>query len=233
MECFSSLSSCPPCCLLAPRWSFSDPNADCSALPKRDAKRRGRHQNRLLDWRLHHQVPLSFLTSPGCGVGRALILGKGRQWRVVTLPSAAKALLRLLVDTAGTRTHRWMPRSAPSSVWQTLLTPEVVPMLVAVEKCSCPGRCKDSIEAFGGRRRNPQPEVDAKMHIFLCLDGNVHLVGSTMTQMQSSKVAVEKCSCPGRCKDSIEAFGGRRRNPQPEVDAKMHIFLCLASSADP
>ena len=47
------------------------------------------------------------------------------------------------------------------------------------------------------------------------------------------QVAVEKCSCPGRCKDSIEAFGGRRRNPQPEVDAKMHIFLYLASSADP
>ena len=44
---------------------------------------------------------------------------------------------------------------------------------------------------------------------------------------------MEKCSCPGRCKDSIEAFGGRRRNPQPEMDAKTHSFLCLASSADP
>ena len=31
----------------------------------------------------------------------------------------------------------------------------------------------------------------------------------------------------------MEAFGGRRRNPQPEMDAKMHSFLCLASSADP
>ena len=53
MECFSSLSSCLPCCLLAPRWSFSDPNADCSALPKRDAKRRGRHHNRLLVSAVH------------------------------------------------------------------------------------------------------------------------------------------------------------------------------------
>ena len=44
---------------------------------------------------------------------------------------------------------------------------------------------------------------------------------------------MEKCSCPGRCKASIEAFGGRSRNPQPEMDAKMHSFLCLASSADP
>ena len=69
MECFSSLSSCLPCCLLAPRWSFSDPNADCSALPKRDAKRRGRHQNRLLVSAVHDsgflERPL-FLTNPCC-----------------------------------------------------------------------------------------------------------------------------------------------------------------------
>eukprot|EP00076_Gallus_gallus_P042912 XP_025008450.1 uncharacterized protein LOC112532834 [Gallus gallus] len=134
MECFSS---CLPCCPLAPRWSFSDQNADGSALTKCDAKGRARLQNRLLDWTLHHQVPLSFLTSPGCGVGRALILGKGWQWSVVTLLRAARALLRLLVDTAGTRTHRWMPRSAPSSVWQVLLTPEVVPMLAEVQWACC------------------------------------------------------------------------------------------------
>ena len=44
---------------------------------------------------------------------------------------------------------------------------------------------------------------------------------------------MEKCSCPGRCKESMEAFGGHCRNPQPEMDAKMHSFFCLASSADP
>ena len=31
----------------------------------------------------------------------------------------------------------------------------------------------------------------------------------------------------------MEAFGGHCRNPQPEMDAKMHSFFCLASSADP
>ncbi len=55
----------------------------------------------------------------------------------MTLLRAARALLRLLVDTAGTRTHRWMPRSAPSSVWQVLLTPEVVPMLAEVQWACC------------------------------------------------------------------------------------------------
>ena len=55
----------------------------------------------------------------------------------MTLLRAARALLRLLVDTAGTRTHRWMPRSAPSSVWQVLLTPEVVPMLAEVVWAWC------------------------------------------------------------------------------------------------
>ena len=60
-----------------------------------------------------------------------------RQWRVVTLLSAAKALLRLLVDAAVTRTHTWMPRSAPSSVWQALLTPEVIPMLAEVQWAWC------------------------------------------------------------------------------------------------
>ena len=50
----------------------------------------------------------------------------------MTLLSAAKALLRILVDAAVTRTHTWMPRSAPSSVWQALLTPEVIPMLAEV-----------------------------------------------------------------------------------------------------
>ena len=66
MECFSS---CLPCCPLAPRWSFSDPNADGSALTKRDAKRRGRHQNRLLVSAVHDsgflERPL-FLTNPCC-----------------------------------------------------------------------------------------------------------------------------------------------------------------------
>jgi len=55
----------------------------------------------------------------------------------VTLPSGARALLRLLVDAAGTRTHRWMPRSAPSSVWQALLTPEVVSILAEVLRAWC------------------------------------------------------------------------------------------------
>ena len=67
MECFSSLSSCLPCCPLAPRWSFSDPNADGSALTKRDAKRRGRHQNRLLVSAVHDSgflERLAFLPNP-------------------------------------------------------------------------------------------------------------------------------------------------------------------------
>ena len=55
----------------------------------------------------------------------------------MTLPSGARALLRLLVDAAGTRTHRWMPRSAPSSVWQALLTPEVVSILAEVLRAWC------------------------------------------------------------------------------------------------
>ena len=71
MECFSclSLSPCLPCCPLAPRWSFSDANADCSALTKCDAKRRGRHQNRLLGSAVHDsgflECPL-FLLTPCC-----------------------------------------------------------------------------------------------------------------------------------------------------------------------
>eukprot|EP00076_Gallus_gallus_P034256 XP_024999794.1 uncharacterized protein LOC107050915 [Gallus gallus] len=64
-----------------------------------------------------------------CSVGCALILGKGWHWRVVTLLSSARTLLRLLVDSARTHTRRWMPISIPSSVWQALLSPEVVPML--------------------------------------------------------------------------------------------------------
>ena len=48
MECFPSLSSCLPCCPLAPQWSFCASNAVCYALTKADAIRRGRLQNRLL-----------------------------------------------------------------------------------------------------------------------------------------------------------------------------------------
>ena len=44
-------------------------------------------------------------------------------WRVVTLLSSARTLLRLLVDTAGTHTHRWTPRSMPFFVWQALFFP--------------------------------------------------------------------------------------------------------------
>ena len=47
-------------------------------------------------------------------------------------PERCKGSVRLLVDAAGTRTHRWTPRSAPSCVWQALLTPEVVPTLAEV-----------------------------------------------------------------------------------------------------
>ena len=67
MECSPCLSSCLPCCPLAPRWSFSDPNADGSALTKRDAKRRGRHQNRLLVSAVHDSgflERLAFLPNP-------------------------------------------------------------------------------------------------------------------------------------------------------------------------
>jgi len=47
------------------------------------------------------------------------------------------------------------------------------------------------------------------------------------------QVAVESCDPPKGCKDSTEALGGHSRNPQPEMDAKICLFLCLASSADP
>ena len=53
-------------------------------------------------------------------------------WRVVTLLSSARTLLRLLVDSVGTHTHTWMPISIPSSVWQALVSLEVVPVLVEV-----------------------------------------------------------------------------------------------------
>ncbi len=79
------------------------------------------------------------------------------QWRSAVVWGAARTLLRHLVDAAGTHSQRWTPRCTPSSVWQALLTPRSFP------------RCKDSIEAFGGRSRNPQPEMDAKMHSFFCL----------------------------------------------------------------
>ena len=69
MECFPSLSSCLPCCPLAPRWSFSDQNADGSALTKCDAKGRARLQNRLLVSAVRDsgflECPL-FLTNPCC-----------------------------------------------------------------------------------------------------------------------------------------------------------------------
>ncbi len=58
-----------PCCPLAPRWSFSDQNADGSALTKRDAKRRGRHQNRLLVSAVRDSgflERLAFLPNPCC-----------------------------------------------------------------------------------------------------------------------------------------------------------------------
>ena len=53
-------------------------------------------------------------------------------WRVVTLLSSARTLLRLLVDTARTHIRKWMPISIPSSVWQALVSLEVVPVLVEV-----------------------------------------------------------------------------------------------------
>jgi len=69
MERFSSLSSCLPCCPLAPWWSFSDPNAGGSALTKCDAKGRARLQNRPLVSAVHDsgflECPL-FLTNPCC-----------------------------------------------------------------------------------------------------------------------------------------------------------------------
>ena len=58
-------------------------------------------------------------------------------WRVVTLLSSARTLLRLLVDTARTHTHRWMPISIPSSVWQALVSLEVIPMLSEVLWACC------------------------------------------------------------------------------------------------
>ena len=54
------------------------------------------------------------------------------QWRSAVVRGAVRTLLRLLVDTAGTHSQRWMPRSTPSCVWQALLSPEVVPTLAEV-----------------------------------------------------------------------------------------------------
>ena len=41
------------------------------------------------------------------------------------------------MDRTGMQSHSWMPRSAPSSVWQALLTPEVIPMLAEVQWAWC------------------------------------------------------------------------------------------------
>ena len=41
------------------------------------------------------------------------------------------------MDRTGMQSHSWMPRFAPSSVWQALLTPEVVPMLAEVVWAWC------------------------------------------------------------------------------------------------
>ena len=41
------------------------------------------------------------------------------------------------MDRTGMQSHSWMPRFAPSSVWQALLTPEVVPMLAEVQWAWC------------------------------------------------------------------------------------------------
>ena len=59
------------------------------------------------------------------------------QWRSAVVRGAARTLLRHLVDAAGTHSQRWTPRRTPSSVWQALLTPEVVPMLAEVLRAWC------------------------------------------------------------------------------------------------
>ena len=59
------------------------------------------------------------------------------QWRSAVVRGAARTLLRHLVDAAGTRSQRWTPRCTPSSVWQALLTPEVVPTLAEVLRAWC------------------------------------------------------------------------------------------------
>ena len=59
------------------------------------------------------------------------------QWRSAVVRGAVRTLLRLLVDTAGTHSQRWTPRCTPSSVWQALLTPEVVPALAEVLRAWC------------------------------------------------------------------------------------------------
>ena len=41
------------------------------------------------------------------------------------------------MDAAGTHSQRWMPRCTPSSVWQALLTCEVVPTLAEVLRAWC------------------------------------------------------------------------------------------------
>ena len=59
------------------------------------------------------------------------------QGRSAVVRGAARTLWRHLVDSAGTHSQRWMPRCTPSSVWQALLTPEVVPTLAEVLRAWC------------------------------------------------------------------------------------------------
>ena len=59
------------------------------------------------------------------------------QGRSAVVRGAARTLWRHLVDAAGTHSQRWMPRCTPSSVWQALLTPEVVSILAEVLRAWC------------------------------------------------------------------------------------------------
>ena len=140
------------------------------------------------------------------------------QWRSAVVRGAARTLWWHLVDIAGTHSQRWTPRCTPSSVWQALLTPEVVPTLAEVLRAWCwlslvltllsPGVLPLPILGLPSSGGISVPSVDPRVlqyvflfqvlyhfmllcYVFLPFvlqDGNVHLVGSTMTQMQSSKV---------------------------------------------
>jgi len=171
MECFSSLSSCLPCSPLLPRWSFSDPNADCSVLTKCDAKRRARLESRLLVSAVHDlgflECPF-FLTNPCCSVPNLKVSSflPGRE----TPPPGAVVIPDLPGLQHWTCPDPWEGVRELYFVFRrlSLLTLSCVHQ-VAVESCDPPKRCKGSSEALGGCRRNPHAQMDAKICSFLCL----------------------------------------------------------------
>ena len=128
------------------------------------------------------------------------------------------SLVRMFTDTAETHTHRWTPRSVPSSAWQALPTPVVVPTLAEVLWAWCRSSPVLTLLSLGvlplpilglpssGGISVPSVDPRVLQYVFLfqvlyhfmllCYvflpfvlqAGNVRLIGSMVTQMPCRKV---------------------------------------------